>query len=261
MSSQGKKINSSKKPTRTTPSTATPPITRHKSKHNLKVTSPLREQNQSQLSDFLYQSASQPSNHISLTTPDSQTKRQNTESPSMNSGTTYPSKSESDLDDRMEEDESIVNLSASIGKINLSGILNKTLEGTSQMLRMLEEEETITTNIAETEHTSESFFEEKAKKLKSSLIILAKASHHRTFMETCLNAKTPPRNMCLWVEPHIYHSSREVKKEWRDTLATASLKLLTTLIKHHTKVIEEEKQTLETTIFEVTTKLKHTTKK
>ena len=95
----------------------------------------------------------------------------------MNSGTTHPSKSESDLlDDRMEEDESIVNLSASIGKINLSGILNKTLEGTSQMLRMLEEEETITTNITETEHTSESFFEEKAKKLKSSLIILAKAS-------------------------------------------------------------------------------------
>ena len=42
---------------------------------------------------------------------------------------------------------------------------------------------------------------------------------------------------------------------------TASLKLLATLIKHYTKVIEEEKQTLEVTLKEVTTKIKETTNK
>ena len=67
--------------------------------------------------------------------------------------------------------------------------------------------------------------------------------------------------MRLWVEPHIYHSTREVEREWRDTLTTASLKLLATLIKHYTKVIEEEKQALEGTLKEVTTKIKETTKK
>ena len=67
--------------------------------------------------------------------------------------------------------------------------------------------------------------------------------------------------MRLWVEPHIYHSTREVEREWRDTLTTASLKLLATLIKHYTKVIEEEKQALEETLKEVTTKIKETTNK
>ena len=60
--------------------------------------------------------------------------------------------------------------------------------------------------------------------------------------------------MCLWVEPHIYHSTKELEQEWRDTLVTASLKLLRTLIKH-SKVIEEEKHRFET--LEVTTHLKH----
>ena len=152
----------------------------------------------------------------------------------MNKETINPSRSESDLlDDKMEEDGSMVDLSDSIGKINLNGILNKTIEGTSQMLKMLEEEETTTTDLTETNQPNDTFFEDKAKKLKSSLIILAKASHHRTFMETCLNTKTPPRNMCLWVEPHIYHSSKEADREWRETLVTASLKLLATLIKHY----------------------------
>ena len=66
-------------------------------------------------------------------------------------------------------------------------------------------------------------------------------------METCLHAKTPPRNMCLWVEPHIYHATKETEKEWRDTLVTASLKLLATLIKHYSKIIEEEKHKLDST--------------
>ena len=146
-------------------------------------------------------------------------------------------------------------------KVNLSGVLNKTLEGTSEMLKLLEDEETTTTYQTTINQTDESFFEDKYKKLKSSLIVLAKASHHRTFMETCLNAKTPPKNMRLWVEPHIYHSSKEVEREWRETLTTASLKLLASLIKHYTKIIDEEKQTLEGTLKDVTTKIKHTKNK
>ena len=67
--------------------------------------------------------------------------------------------------------------------------------------------------------------------------------------------------MRLWVEPHIYHSTKEVEKEWRDTLTTASLKLLASLIRHYTKAIEEEKRTLEETLKEVTTKIKRTTNK
>lgn len=106
--------------------------------------------------------------------------------------------------------------------------------------------------------TNETFFDDKFKKLKSSLIVLAKASHHRTFMETCLDAKSPPRNMRLWVEPH---PTKEVAKEWRDTLTTASLKLLASLIRHYTKIIEEEKRTFEKTLNKVTTKIKRTTNK
>ena len=62
--------------------------------------------------------------------------------------------------------------------------------------------------------------------------------------------------MRLWVEPHIYHSSKEVEREWREMLTTASLKLLASLIKHYTKVIDEEKQTLKGTLKDVTTKNK-----
>ena len=80
-------------------------------------------------------------------------------------------------------------------------------------------------------------------------------------MEVCLSAKTPPKSMRLWVEPHIYHTTVEVEKEWRDTLVSASLKLLATLIKHYTKVINDEKRKLEETLNEVTTQLKHTANK
>ena len=62
-----------------------------------------------------------------------------------------------------------------------------------------------------------------------------------------LKRKNPPINMWLWVESHIYHSTREVDREWRDTLID-SLKTLATLIKHYTKIIEEEKQALEETL-------------
>lgn len=40
---------------------------------------------------------------------------------------------------------------------------------------------------------------------------------------------------------HLYYSIKEVEKEWRDMLAT----ILASLIKHYTKIIEEEKQVLE----------------
>ena len=81
----------------------------------------------------------------------------------------------------MQTEQSPVDLSDTIGKINLSGILNKTLEETSEMLKLLEEEEA--TNHNAIPATGQSYFDEKFKKVKSSLIILVKASHHHTFME------------------------------------------------------------------------------
>lgn len=81
------------------------------------------------------------------------------------------------------------------------------------MLTWIEDEAT-SANQTEINTSEETFFEKqnKAKKLKSSLI---KASHHRTFMEMemCLRTKCPPRNMRLWVEPHIYHTTKEADGE------------------------------------------------
>ena len=111
------------------------------------------------------------------------------------------------LNDGMITEDCPMDLSDSIGKINLSGILNKTLEGTNEMLKWIEDDEATSANQTETNTSEETFFENKVKKLTSSLIILAKASHHRMFMEMCLSAKTPPRSMRLWVEPHIYHTT------------------------------------------------------
>lgn len=37
-----------------------------------------------------------------------------------------------------------------------------------------------------------SFVETMGKRLKATLIIIAKASHHKAFMETCLLRNTPP---------------------------------------------------------------------
>ena len=58
-------------------------------------------------------------------------------------------------------EESPMDLSDSLGKVNLSGILNKTLEGTSEMLKLLEDEETTTMNQTTINQTDESFFEDK----------------------------------------------------------------------------------------------------
>lgn len=208
----------------------------------------LSQSDSSSSSSFLYQQSQQQTQEprLRLSTP---------EETSMKRRSTQPSRSDENLlEETISHEESSMDISDSLGKVNLSGILNKTLEGTSEMLKLLEDEETTITNQTTINQTDESFFEDKyKKKLKSSLIVLAKASHHRTFMETCLNAETPPRNMRVWVEPHIYHSSKEVEREWRETLTTASLKRLASLIKHYTKIIDEEKQTLEGTLKDVTT--------
>ena len=86
---------------------------------------------------------------------------------------------------------------------------------------------------------------EKGKRCKASLIILAKANHHRNFMETCLKNKNPPKSMSLWCKSHIYHSNSDVEREWKDTLQTASLKLVSILVKHHARFIRKEKQTMQ----------------
>ena len=63
------------------------------------------------------------------------------------------------------------------GSVNLNGFLNKSIDGTSEMLRLLEE------------HTSISLEQKQLprrqakKNLKASPIILAKVSHYKTFME------------------------------------------------------------------------------
>ena len=62
-------------------------------------------------------------------------------------------------------------------------------------------------------------------------------------METCLKNKIPPKSMSLWCKPHIYHSNSDVEREWKDTLQTASL--VSILVKHHTRIIRKEKQTMQ----------------
>ena len=89
------------------------------------------------------------------------------------------------------------------------------------------------------------FIETRDKRLKAALTILTKASHHKAFMETCLMRNSPPRNMSLWVQPHIYHTNLDIEKQWKDALHQASLNLTTTLIQHYTKVIKNEQETLE----------------
>ena len=134
--------------------------------------------------------------------------------------------------------ETDTDISDSVTAINLSGILNKPIK---------EPEPQPSTSGAHTEPgtSSQSFLEQKGKRQKSALIILAKASHHKAFMETCLSRNTPPRNMALWVQPHIYHSNQEVEKEWRDVLYRTSLDLTNTLVKHYGQVIASEKKTLD----------------
>ena len=60
----------------------------------------------------------------------------------MNRGSTQPSRSDQNpLEETIQREESPMDILDSIGKVNLGGILNKTLEGTNEMLKLLEEEE------------------------------------------------------------------------------------------------------------------------
>lgn len=140
-------------------------------------------------------------------------------------------------------------LSDSVMQINLSGILNKTIQAEPQRDSPVDENSTQTT----------SFIETRGKHLKAALTIIAKASHHKMFMETCLMRNSPPKNMSLWVQPHIYHSDPEVEKQYGDTLHQASLNLTMTLINHYKKAIKNEQDALEKIKKEITDYLKHLT--
>ena len=62
-----------------------------------------------------------------------------------------------------------MDLSDSLGQVNLSDILDKTLEGTSEMLQLLEEEETTAiTSTTVPSSTDNTFLNEKFKWLKAS---------------------------------------------------------------------------------------------
>ena len=165
-----------------------------------------------------------------------------------------PSKSETQLlDNAMDVDP----LSDSVTHINLSGILNKSI----QLQPEAQIETPVDERLALTQPTN--FIEVRGKRLRAALTIIAKASHHKAFMETCLMRNSPPRNMSLWVQPHIYHSNPDVEKQWKDTLHQASLNLTTTLVQHYASVIKAEQETLEKIKQEMTeylTKLNGTTR-
>ena len=166
-----------------------------------------------------------------------------------------PTNSEANLLDEegllMETEGNQDHLSDSVTQINLSGILNKTVQNIPTP-----QESQIEIN-KPTENNTSSFLETTGKNLKSSLIIMVKASHHKTFMETCLMRNSPPKNMSLWVQPHIYHSNSQVEKQWKDTLHQASLNLTSTLINHYAKIIKNEQENLENIKREISTYLSH----
>ena len=101
---------------------------------------------------------------------------------------TQPSRSETDLlDINMEVDP----LSDSVTQINL---LNKTIQPESQR----------DSPVDDGPAQAMTFIETKGKRLKAALTIIAKASHHKNFMETCLIRNSSPKNISLWVQPRIY---------------------------------------------------------
>ena len=81
-------------------------------------------------------------------------------------------------------------LSDSVTHINLSGILNKSIQPEGQKETPVDDRLTQTTQTA-------NFIDVRGKRLKAELTIIAKASHHKAFMETCLVRNSPPRNMSL----------------------------------------------------------------
>ena len=242
----------------------TPPITRHTSRQNSIVPPPLvrsstptnTEAGPSGLSataediciedlesQFLHetQDNSQPQNNLAriiLSTPPSQT-----------TPTHQPEETEQTTNNDLNE---------SIHSVNLSGILNQTLEDARPFLQSPNPNQHQSPSPYESEH--ETFIESKANKLKSTLIIIARASHHKTFMETCISRNSPPKQMALWIQTHIYRSNHQVEKQWRDILHGASLNLTRTLIQHYSQIIEQERKSLEEIKQEIN-HLKHITVK
>lgn len=127
-------------------------------------------------------------------------------------------------------------------KFNLSGILNQTLKDVRLFLQNPNHEQPY---IQQTENNNETFIESRAARQKSMLIITAKASHRKTFMETCLSRNSPPKQINLWIQPHVYHLNHVVEKQWRDVLHRASLDLTRTSIQHYNQVIQQERKSLE----------------
>ena len=138
------------------------------------------------------------------------------------------SKSETQLlDNAMDVDP----LSGSVTHI---GILNKSiqLQPEAQTETLVDERFTLT--------QTTNFIEVRDKRLRAALTIIAKASHHKAFMESCLMRNSSARNMSLWVQPHIYHSNPDVEKQWKDILHQGSLNLTTILVQHYARVIKVE---------------------
>ena len=97
---------------------------------------------------------------------------------------TVPSELETNLlDNVMDVDP----LSDSVTHINLSGILKKSIQPEGQKETPVDDRLTQMAN----------FIDVRGKRLKAELTIIAKASHHKAFMETCLMRNSPPRNMSL----------------------------------------------------------------
>ena len=182
---------------------------------------------------------------ITLSTPQSQ----QLQLPTERNMDRQPTRSETNLLD--ENMDTSTDIRDSVTAINLSGILNNTIKEP-------EPQPSTSRAYAEPGFSNQTFLEQKGKRQKSALIILAKASHHKAFMETCLSHNTPPRNMALWIQPHIYHSNWKVEREWRDVLYRASLDLTNTLIKHYGQVIASERKTLDDIKQEITDYLNST---
>ena len=100
-------------------------------------------------------------------------------------------------------------------------------------------------------------YEDELKQLKGVLAILSKASHHKTFIEICLNKGEAPRAMVPQTRPHIYHTNPTICMErlWRQILQQASLSLVSILINHHTSIVRETTTSLRELEQQMSTKL------
>ena len=147
MSGSNTSTSLKKKPPKTTiTKRITPPITRH----NQESATSQRQRSDSQGSDFLYEPSSQPASegiNLLLSTPESQTNNMQREHPGTYNG----------LNNRGDESN---DTGESACTLNLSGILNKTINGTSEMLKSLEEKDQSSTRLTEPKTTNQTFLEE-----------------------------------------------------------------------------------------------------